>query len=186
MKLLPTLILAISLITISCNRSISYEDALTKNQNQFDNAEQLADARFLVESKSRNMLAVKILTLAADSAYSSVVVSFAKQSLPEHQKLEEEIQELSRKKDITLAEDLSPEHQIMLTELTSSSRKNFDNIFSKIITQVNEKNSSSFTVQATQASDPDIRAFAARKLDILRANSQSVESMQSQLLDTSE
>ena len=146
----------------------------------------IEDATFLVESKSRSMLAIELLTLATASGYSSAVVSFAKQTLPEHQKLNEEIEDLSDEKNITLPDALSDGHQKLLSELTSVSRQDFDRTFSGIMSRINDENNSIFTTKATRASDPDIRAFAARKLDLLRAHSKLLSEMQSQLLDTSD
>jgi putative membrane protein len=186
MKLLMNLLIAGLLLNMGCNTRVTYEEALNENQDRFEDARQLEDAKFLVESKSRNLLAIKVLSLASDSGYSSVVVRFAKQSLPEHQQLDEELEELSKKKEIELPDELSAQHQMLLSELTSSARSNFDNTFSKIIGNINDQNYAMFTGNATEASDEDIRAFAARKLDLLRNHSRLLSTMQEQLLNTSE
>jgi putative membrane protein len=176
----------VCLLLSSCNGSVSYEEALAQNRREFKDAKKLDDAGFVVELKSWNMLTIKILTIAADSAYSSVVVSFSKTTLPAHKKLDEEILDFAKKKDITLPDELSPEHQILLSQLTSSRRKDFDKTFSRIVTHINDENNSLFTSNATQASDPDVRAFAARNLGLFRAHAQLVSAMQSQLLNTSD
>ena len=186
MKPLMLLMIAGLFITIGCNKSVSYEEAFTKNENQFDDRAKLEDAKFLVDVNSRNLLVIQLLTSASDSGYSSVVVNFAKENLAAHQQLDEEIGDLAKKKDISLADELSPEHQLMLNQLSAARRQDFDNVFSRIISRINEENNSLFTTKATQASDADVRAFAARKLDLLRAHSQSIAAMQSQLLDTSQ
>ena len=185
MKLVTGIIVA-GLLLNGCNRSVSYEEALSENADDFEDVNMLKDATFIVELKSRNMLAIKILTIASDSAYSAVVASFAKTTLPEYKKLEEEIQNLAKKEDVVLPDELSAEHQILLSQLTSSRRQDFDNNFSRIITKINTDNNSLFTSNATQASDPDVRAFAARKLDLFRAHAKLVSEMQSQLLNTTE
>jgi putative membrane protein len=179
-------LIAASLLLNGCNRSVSYEEALSENAEDFKDVNMLEDATFMVELKSRNMLTIKILTIASDSAYSSVVVGFAKTTLPEHKRLEEEIQDLAKKRDVSLPDELSPEHQILLSQLTSSRRQDFDNDFNRIISKINNDNNKLFTSKATQASDPDVRAFAARKLDLFRTHARLLSQMQSQLLNTSE
>lgn len=185
MKLVVGLVIACFLLS-SCNGSVSYEEALAQNRREFKDARKLDDAGFVVELKSWNMLTIKILAIAADSAYSSVVVSFAKTTLPVHKKLDEQIFGFANKKDITLPDKLSPEHQILLAQLTSSRRKDFDMTFSRIVSHINEENNSLFTSNATRASDPDVRAFAARNLDLFRAHAKLISAMQSQLLNTSD
>lgn len=186
MKLLIGLAIACLLVNAGCSSSVSYEEALTKNKDRFEDPSALEDAKFLVESKSRNMFTIQVLKLASESGYSSVVVNFAKQTLPEHEKLDEEIVDLAKDIDVTLPDELSKEHQTLLSELTSVPKENFDNTFSRIIGSVNEENNSFFTTKATRASDPDVRAFAARKLDLLREHSQLLSTMQSQLLNTTD
>ena len=185
MKCVKTIIVA-SLFLTSCSRSTSYEDALAMNKDDFKNAKTLEDATFMVELKSRNFLTIKILEIASDSAYSSVVVSFAKTILPEHNTLDEQINDLAKKKDISLPDESSAEHQLLLSELTSSSRQDFDYIFSRIISKINTENNSSFTSKATEAWDPDVRAFAARNLDLSRAHARLLSNMQGQLMQTTE
>lgn len=185
MKFVVGLAIACLLLS-SCDRSVSYEEALARNKDEFKDARKIEDAGFVVELKSWNMLTIKILAIASDSAYSAVVVSFAKTIMPSHKKLDDEIVDFAKKKDITLPDEVSPEHQILLSQLTSSRRQDFDNTFSRIITRINEENNMLFTTNATQASDPDVRAFAARNLDLFRTHAQLLSTMQSQLLNTSE
>lgn len=184
MKILIRLLTICLIAMVGCDQRISYEEALSENKERFKEPGRLEDALFFVRTKSRSTLAGQVLTLTSDSGYSSVAVGFAKATLSEHQKLDEEIAVLAKKKKILLPDELSPEDQILLSQLTSSSRQEFDNTFNSIITRINEDNNSLFTAKATQASDPDIRAFAARKLDLLRVHSQQLSTMQNQLLNT--
>ena len=178
-------IIAISFCVSACNNNVSYEEALNKNREHFEDAKEFADAEFLMKTKSANLLAIKALDLASDTAYSAAIMNFAKSNLEDLKKLDEEIAEVARKKDITLADELSPEHSTLLKQLSSAERTEFDASFIRIVGNINEANTATFTTKATDAYDPDIRAFAARKLDLLRAHSESVSSIRQELLNTS-
>lgn len=172
------------MIAVSCNRNVSYDEAMAANRKSFDSEGELSDANFIVEIYSLNMLALRMSALAADTGYSSAVVSFAKKINAEHEQLQQDIKDIARKKKINLPDVLSSTHNEHAIHLSSSNRQYFDSEFVKLIRMVNDEYLSKFTNKATQASHPDVRAFAARKLDVLRSHAQSITAIEKQLLNT--
>jgi hypothetical protein len=55
-----------------------------------------------------------------------------------------------------------------------------------IIQTINDSYLTAFTNKATQGADPDIRAFAARKLDVLKNHAHHIKLLEQQLLHTSQ
>lgn len=178
------LILVTAGLLTSCSGDVSYKEALEENREEIEDPKTLEDANFLVESKSLNILATKLSALASDSGYSSALVSFARSHSEEHKEMEEDLKDLANEKDITLPSEMSEEHKALFYQLSSATRQEFDRNFIEIIKKINEENKSLYTRNATGANDPDIRAFAARKLDPLKANLESISKIEEQLLQT--
>jgi hypothetical protein len=168
-----SIILISALLFGACSGDVSYKEALEENREEIEDPKTRADANFLVEAKSLAILNTKIFTLASDSAYSSVLVEFARRHKEAQEEMESDLRKLGRDKDIKLPSEMSEEH-----------RQEFDRSFIRISKRINEENEGLYSRNATGANDPDIRAFAARKLDQLEANLREVGKVEEQLLQT--
>lgn len=178
------LILAAALFFWACSGDATYKEALEKNREEIEDPKTREDANFLVEAKSLAILNSKIFGLAADSGYSSAVVEFAQKHQESHEQMEKDLKDLAKDKDITLPSEMSEEHKAMFYQLSTGSRQDFDRSFIRISKRINDENRSLYTRNATGANDPDIRAFAARKLDHLEENAKAVAKIEEQLLQT--
>lgn len=178
------LLFFILMIAVSCSQELSYTEALEKNRERFDDPQMVEDARFLVDAKSANMLEIRLTQMAADSGYASAVVDLARQNLNDHQELSEDLEDLARKKRVKLPTMMSNEHQSLVHKVASSDREDFDENFMDALQKVNKSLYEDFMDKATEANDADIRAFAARKLDVVRAHSDRIDNVQSKLLST--
>jgi predicted outer membrane protein len=168
----------------ACSSSLSYNEALQKNVKNIEDSEKLEDARFLVEAMSFNTLALRLAEAAIKSGYSASVVAMAEQNYEEHEKMGKELQKLARKEDVVLPSEMNDQHERYLAELTSSDRREFDRNYVRILKTINEEDSRKFSQMATQAKSEDIRAFAARKLDLFETHENSLETVDAELLRT--
>jgi predicted outer membrane protein len=167
-----------------CSSSLSYNEALQRNVKNIEDSEKLEDARFLVEAMSFNTLATRLAEAAMKSGYSASVVSMAEQNYEEHEEMGKELQKLARKEDIVLPSEMNDEHARYLAELTSSDRREFDRNYIRILKTINEEHSRKFSQMATDAESEEIRAFAARKLDLFETHENSLETVDAELLRT--
>lgn len=168
----------------ACSSTLSYNEALQKNVKNIEDSEKLEDARFLVEAMSFNTLAMRLAEAAMKSGYSASVVSMAEQNYEEHEEMAKELQKLARKEDIVLPSEMNDEHTRYLAELTSSDRREFDRNYIRILKTINEEDGRKFSQMATDAKSEDIRAFAARKLDLFETHENSLETVDAELLRT--
>lgn len=168
----------------ACSGDTSYSEALEENREEIEDPKTREDANFLVEAKSLAILNTKVYTLAADSGYSSALVEFADQHKEAHEEMEKDLDDLARDKDIKLPSEMSDEHNAMYAQLSTAGREGFDRSFVTITKRINDDSRSLFNRNATGANDPDIRAFAARKLDQLQANANAVNDIEKRLLQT--
>jgi putative membrane protein len=176
--------LIITVFLVSCTSTLSYNEALQKNVSNIDDTEKLEDARFLLNAASYNTLAMWMAQAAIESGYSASVVRMARENLEAHEEMEDDLRKLARKEDIVLPEGMNSEHERMLAELTSTDRREFDRTYLRLLREVSEQDSRKFANMATEAQSEDIRAFAARKLDLFESHQQEIQTVDAELLRT--
>lgn len=176
--------LLILFFAVSCSQELTYNEAISKNKARLDDPREIADADFLVEVKSVNILETSLTQLASDTAYASAVVELARQALADHLVMSEDLQKLANKEKIKLPDLMSNEHQSIYNRVLANDREDFDQGFIEALKRVNEDINKDFMNMATEAYDPDIRAFAARKLDMVRVHSEKINEVESKLLST--
>ena len=172
------------LLLASCSSSLSYNEAIQKNTAKVEDPERLNDARFLVDAASYNLLATKMAEAAISSGYSASLVSLAKENLETHEEMGRELKRLARKEKMVLPAEMNSDHERLLSELTSADRREFDRTYIRILTEVNEEDSEKFSQMATDAKSEEIRAFAARKLDLFENHENQLQTMDAELLRT--
>jgi putative membrane protein len=168
----------------ACSQDLSYQEAMNKNQRKIEDPEKLVDAKFLVETKSDNLLQVKLTDLAAKSGYASSIVDLAKKQMDHLKDMTEDIDNLARKEKISVPDMMDDADQGKFYEVSKSDREDFDKAFVQTLKQINDDNIQRFLAMATEARDADVRAFAARHLDVFRTHSQSLEEVERTLLNT--
>ena len=173
-----------ALLLGACSQNLTYQEAMNKNERKITDVEKLRDARFLVDAKSFNMLEMKLAETALTSGYASAVVDLARKNLRDHEDMQEDLSALARREKIVLPNMLSEKHQIYLLEVTQSNRTDFDSNYINTLQRINEENKEQYMSMATDAKDADVRAFAARKLDMLRDHGTRMEEVKSKLMNT--
>jgi putative membrane protein len=176
-------IVAAAIVTC-CSSSLSYNEALQRNAKNIDDPEKQDDARFLVEAASYNMFATELAKAAINSAYSASIVRLAKENLEEHDTMGKELKKLARKEDVVLPAKMNEEHQRLLAQLTGSDRREFDRTYIRVMREASDDDSSRFSEMATKAESEDVRAFAARKLDLFESQKTQLETADAELLKT--
>lgn len=171
-------------VLVSCSQDLTYHEAISKNQRKIDDPDRMEDARFIVEARSFNILETKLAELAAGKGYAAKVVSLAKRDLENHEDLERELEKLASKERMVIPDNMNDEHQAILFEVTKAERQDFDREYIQALERINNDIQRRFTTMATQAKDGDIRAFAARKLDLLRNQEKLLSEVEDELLDT--
>lgn len=178
------LLLLMFLLMASCSSTMTYQEAMSKNERRIQDPEKLQDARFLVEAKSFNMLEMRLTENAITSAYASAVVDLARQYLQEYKDMDDDLETLARREKIALPVAMNDKHQGYLSEVITSDRQDFDQNFIAMIRKMNEENKEQYLNMATEAKDADIRAFAARKLDMLRSHATRMDEVEKKLMNT--
>jgi putative membrane protein len=157
---------------------------MNKNERKISDAAKLNDARFLVASRSFNLLEMKSAEVATTAGYASAVVDLGRKLLDDHKRMDDDLKTLARKEKIALPSTMSDEHQATYYEISRSNREDFDSNYIKTLQRINEENKEQYMRMATDAQDADIRAFAARKLDMINDHAAKLEQAGQKLMNT--
>ncbi|HEX6171058.1 MAG TPA: DUF4142 domain-containing protein [Chitinophagaceae bacterium] len=166
----------------SCSQETTYEDALQSNKTEIEEVERLDDAKFLVAEKSLNILQRQLMQLASTSGYSSVVVDFGKASAKLFDDMGNDIDRLAKDENIDVPTQMASEHQALLSQIENSSRGQFDRQLIFTLKEISAGQERQYALKASEASDPDIRAFAARKIGLIRTVDQAIRDVEKRLL----
>lgn len=175
--------IAVAVVT-SCSSNLTYNEAMQRNVNKIEDSEKLEDARFLMDASSYNQLAIRMAEAAVETGYSNSLVSMARTNLEEHEDMARELTRLARREKIVLPGELKSEHERILAELTATDRREFDRTYIRLLREVALEDSQKFSAMATDAESEDIRAFAARKLDLFESHQDDLQTVDAELLQT--
>jgi putative membrane protein len=178
------IVVLLAILLSACSQDLSYLEAMRKNERKIEDTGKLEDAKFLVEAKSYNLLESRLTQLATTTGYASKVVELAKRNLNDHEKMEEELDNVARKEKVVLPSEMDETHEASYYEVSKTSREDFDKAFLREMKELNDNIMQKFLVMATEAKDDDVRAFAARKLTMLRTHAERFDEVEKELLNT--
>ncbi|WP_210490097.1 DUF4142 domain-containing protein [Rufibacter aurantiacus] len=135
-------------------------DSMAVNQDQ--------DQLFLMAAASGGLLEVQAGKLATTRGEDPGVKQFGQRMITDHTKANTELKALAAKKGITLPPTLLPEHKQHLDMLSQQGNADFDKMYMQHMVEDHDKDIKVFEQQATSGKDPDLKAFAAKTLPVLR------------------
>lgn len=162
--------------------NLTYSEALDRNRRKLETDAQRRDSDFLVEAANTNLLLTTLSSRAAQEGYARVVVDFATSALADHQRMQDDLKKLAKDKKMSLPTSMSDQYQQTVNRLTTSDKRSFDREYLNVSENIHERTIRVFEEAALNANDSNIRAFAAAKLDMLRAHARKASQAESQLL----
>lgn len=147
----------------------------TSTGNTADDKED--DAEFVVEAASGGMMEVQLANLALQKASSPQVKEFARIMIEDHGKANNELKALAASKNITLPAALIDKHQKIVNGLQDKTGADFDEEYIDKMRADHKDDVDEFEEASKDATDPDIKAFAAKTLPTLRTHLQHAEQL---------
>jgi putative membrane protein len=168
---LSTLSLLILTFTFaSCNNGQpkdSKEIAEDHNEAKFDEAKE-NDAEFLVSVAEINLEQIQLGTLAQTNATNTEVKSLGDIMASEHEKALNDLQKLAEKKQITIPLEITNDGQEANKKLMEKRGKDFDKEYSDMMVSAHKDAIDKFEEISTDATDIDIRNWAASMIPVMR------------------
>ncbi|MFC6225690.1 DUF4142 domain-containing protein [Hymenobacter artigasi] len=135
------------------------------------------DAGFAVAASSSNQLEVAISKLAQQKAIALEVKEWAKTIETEHTKMDQELEAIAGRANITLPRMMSDDDRDHYNDVDDRKYFGFDKKYLRSLKDAHERDVQRYAAAATQLSNAELRAFAAQALPNLRAHLQQTEEL---------
>jgi putative membrane protein len=136
---------------------------------------------FITEAAKGGMAEVELGKLASTKTQNAEVKKFAQKMVQDHSNANTELKSLAAKKNVTLPTDIGAEHKADMDKLSKLSGAEFDKEYVEAMVEDHEKDVKEFQMQADSATDPDVKAFAAKTLPTLKTHLEMIKSIQSKM-----
>ena len=123
---------------------------------------------FATDALADGLLEVMLGKEVAEKATTPEVKAFAQQAATDHTKIDDELRALAQQKSVTLPEDLGKENQQVVDKLTGQSGPEMEKAYLQAMVKHHVDAMSAFEDAASDATDPDVKAFAAKTLPMLQ------------------
>jgi putative membrane protein len=136
------------------------------------------DQQFMTTAAHGGHLEVTAGNLAAAKATNGDVKKFGRQMVQDHGKASEELKRIAQAKGVTLPEEPDAKQKDLLKKLEAAQGPDFDRLY---ITEAGVKDHEAdvvlFTDQATNGTDADVKAFAAKTLPMIKEHYQMAQDL---------
>ena len=128
-------------------------------------------ATFVTKAAQGGMTEVALSKAASTKSSDPSVKKFAEQMVQDHQKANDELSSIAKKKGLNVPASLDAEHQAIVQKINNKSGGEFDQAYGKQMAMDHAKTVALFE-GATQSSDSDLAAFAKKTLPTLKEHKQ--------------
>jgi putative membrane protein len=140
------------------------------------------DRRFVTKAADGGQAEVQLAELAAQRATNPEVKSFAQKLVDDHTKVNSELMSIASQKNVKV--DVDDDKDRAYKRLNKKSGSEFDQEFVEHMIDEHEKDVKMFEKAASDAKDPEIRAFASKHVSHLREHLQQAQSLRQSVMPT--
>lgn len=135
---------------------------------------------FMKDAAEGGMAEVEMGKLAVKNAQDPEVKKFAQMMIDEHTKANAELKALAAKKNVTLPADAAS-YKSDIDSLAGAKGAQFDQDYVSMMVDDHEATIADFETQANKSSDPDVKAFAAKSLPVLKKHLDAIKAIQARM-----
>ena len=156
----------------------TFENSYQRILKQYTDQQNQQDALFLLNAYDAELTLFRASQIAFEQAYANNIVNYAEKTLNDHEKIMEEIQDVSKDMKVKLHKEPSPRYDAHLTLLETTETNRFDQQYLDFIKEVYQDILPKYKDAAVYADYDDIRTLAARFIKTLRNNRESIYELQ--------
>lgn len=165
------------------NSKDSVKEAMDKNESTAAPGISEADRNYAVKAASGGMMEVELGQMAAAQASSQLVKDFGQSMAGDHSAANEELKGLAAQKQITLPDVPGKDHQDKIDKLRKKTGKEFDKAYMEMMVDDHKEDIALFENEANNGNDPDLKSWAAAKLETLRHHLHMAEQTKEMIKD---
>jgi putative membrane protein len=151
----------------------------SKETNAGNDSNETSD--FLTEAAQGGIAEVELGKMAVTKAASPDVKKFAQMMVDDHTKANTELKELAQKKGIQVPAETDSSHKSTMEDLRNLVGADFDKEYVEDMYDDHKHDVAEFEEQSENAADPDVKAFAAKTLPVLRKHLEAIEAIRSKM-----
>ena len=136
---------------------------------------------FITEAAQGGIAEVELGKMAVTKAASPEVKKFAQMMVDDHTKANTELKELAQKKGVQIPAETDSSHKSTMEDLRNLVGAEFDKEYVENMYDDHKHDVAEFEDQSENASDPDVKAFAAKTLPVLRKHLEAIEAIRSKM-----
>jgi len=135
------------------------------------------DSEFVMKAATGGMMEVNAGNVAQTNAMNDRVKAFGSMMVSDHSKANSELMSLASAKGITLPAALPANEQKHIDEMGKMKGKDFDHHYMSMMLDDHKKDVAEFEKEASNATDPDLKAWAAKTLPTLKTHLDSAQAI---------
>jgi putative membrane protein len=143
-----------------------------------------ADRTFANKAAVGGQAEVELGKLAQERASNDAVRQFGQRMATDHGKANEELMQLAKSKNLSLATDLDSKHKQLRDKLAKQSGDAFDRAYMSEMVKDHKNDVAEFKKQADRGKDPDLKAWASQKLPTLQEHLRMAQDIEKQVKST--
>jgi putative membrane protein len=132
------------------------------------------DKTFVAKAAQGNLTEIALGKLAAQNAEDAAVKKFGQRMLDDHGKANKELESIAANK-FTLPKELDEKNQATVTKLGELKGADFDRAYMKHMVMSHKMGSKLYESQQSSGQDPELKAFAAKVLPVVREHLKMAE-----------
>lgn len=136
---------------------------------------------FAIEAAMGGLAEVEMGRIASTKAANPEVKKFAEMMIQDHSKANDELKSIAAKKNIKLPAELDAKHKSKLEELRSKVGAEFDRAYVDTMVEDHKKDVALFEAESQNGNDPEIKAFAAKTLPVLRKHLDAINAINAKM-----
>lgn len=137
------------------------------------------DVEFMEQAAISGMFEIEAAKLATSRGTHPDIRSFAEMMVSDHQKLDQDLKALAKRKNVTLPSTLDEDHREKLAELSEAAKgEEFDQKYAEMMVDGHDKTVETFEDTADDAVDSEVKALAAKGLPTLKMHKAHAEKLE--------
>jgi len=160
---------------VDVNRDVNRQPDYNRDNAQIAGAtvsgqaqQPIDDRQFVQKAASAGMMEIETGQLAKQKAGTSMVQTFAGHLIQDHRQANSDLEKIAQRKNISMPTAMMADDRAVYSRLSNLSTANFDRQFLEAQIQAHQEAIRLFDDAKNNASDPDLRSFAAQYLSALK------------------
>jgi putative membrane protein len=134
------------------------------------------DTKFVKEANQISLAEIQLGKLAQQKSVNAAIKKYGEKLAQDHTRMNEELGALARKKNITLSKEIDSSERQHIDRMSKMNGNEFERAFTKHMISGHEKAIEKFEKQTKDGRDPDVRAWADKRVETLRAHLEAARS----------